>query len=160
MKRIVELVNPSDAITFEMDDVKVAGVAILFLGRGAYALTDAEGKTVVPLGLFGTNETWLKEQGIDLDTFILANLIPIAEFLESVCYGHIAEREAFEVACSRMTTAKAAEHRAWWNNKKRTSLNDIGKGALALAKQLRKKSAGEPLTKPLAKAVPIIATTL
>ena len=156
MKKIVELQNPSDAVTFEMDDVKIAGVAILILGNGAYGLEDDTG-TVVPIMLFGTHEKWLKEQQInDLGEFVHANLIPMADFLESVCYGHRSEREAVEVACRRMSPQNAEEHRFWWNNKKRTSLNDIGKGCLALAKQLRAKAKGHPIKEPLAQAAPII----
>ena len=157
IKQIVELQNPSDAITFEMTDLKSAAAAVLLLGRGAYGLEDAKGETLVPIMLFGINEKWMKENGIDLDAFIPANYAPMAEFLESVCYGCAAEREAVEVACSRMETAKAAEHRAWWNDKKRSSMNNISKGALQLAAQLQRKAAGQPVPEPLAKAVPIVA---
>jgi len=159
MKQIVELQNPSDAITFEMDDVKVAGVAVMFLGNGAYGLEDSSGKTVVPIMLFGTHEKWLKQQGIVLDDFIPPNMTKMADFLETVCYGHASEREAVEVACARMTPEKAEEHRKWWNDKKRTSLCDIGKAALKLAKQFRKAAAGQAVEEPLAQAVPIIAVS-
>lgn len=155
MKKIVELINPSDAITFEMDDVKVAGVAILILGRGAYGLSDADGD-IVPIMLFGSSEAWLKKEGINLEKFIHENCLPMAKFLETVCYGSIDQREAVDVACSRMTPRKSEEHRRWWNDKRRSSLNDVGKGALALAKRFREMAAGDSSSKPLPKATPII----
>ena len=37
------------------------------------------------------------------------------------------------------TPEETAEHREWWNDRKRSSMNNIGAGALRLAKQLRKK---------------------
>jgi hypothetical protein len=153
MKQICELVNPSDAITFVVDDVKVAGVAILLLGEGAYGLTNGAGDTVVPLGLFGFWRTWIQEQQIDLEKFVPENRLAMAEFLETVCYGSVAEREAFDVAMSRMIPDKAQEHQAWWNGKKRSSLNDIGKGALLLAKALREKAKYLPSQKPIILAI-------
>lgn len=62
---ILELNNPSDAITFVGEDPRVAGVAVLLLGHGWYGLTDAAGNQVVPMMIFGTHEAWLKEQGIE-----------------------------------------------------------------------------------------------
>lgn len=155
MKTIVELINPSDAITFEMDDamdnLAIAGVAIILLGQGAYGLEDMEGKTVVPLMLFGGVEKWLEARGIaSMKFFVETNAEKIAAFLETICYGSAEEREAVEVACGRMTPEKAEEHRAWWNDKKRSSLNDIGKNALALANALRNKATGPlPSSKPI-----------
>lgn len=146
---ICDLVNPSDAITFVCTDAKVAGVSILILGRGAYALKDVRGNEIVPLGLFGTYQTWLDKEEIDLDKFIPKNRIAMAEFLETVCYGTAAEREAVDVACGRMTKEKAEEHRLWWNDRRRGSLNDIGKGAFDLAKALRENAKELPAQTPI-----------
>lgn len=135
-----ELINPSDAITFQGDDLVAAGVAIILLGRGAFGLTDEKGEQAVPLMLFGGIDDWLAKNNIkDMAQYIADNTDAIADFLETVCYGSLDERLAFDEACKRMTPEKAAEHREWWNDRKRSSMNNIGAGALRLAKQLRKK---------------------
>lgn len=144
MKIICELTNPSDAITFVVSDPKVAGVAILLLGNGWYGLTDKDGNSIVPLMMFGAHEKWLKDNGItDTNAFIMANAVLMAEFLETVAYGSIAEREALDIAVTRMTPENAAAHREWWNDRKRSSLNNIGAAALKMAKGFRKIAAGQ-----------------
>ncbi len=160
MKKIVELINPSDPVTFEMQDVKVAGVAVLLLGRGAYGLKTADGNDVVPLMLFDGGERWLKKQRIaDLDKYLRNRGKNVAAFLDTCAYGSIADREGFDAAIKRMTKEKAAEHRAWWNDKHRGSLNDIGNAAAGLAVRLREIAAGKKSDKPLPKATPIIAVS-
>lgn len=140
---ILELENPSDPITFVGDDLKVAGIACLLLGHGWYGMSDEKGDTVIPLMMFGAHEKWLKENGIDdLSGWIRENALKVAEFLETVAYGKINDRLAFDEAIKRMTPEKAAEHREWWNDRNRSSMNDIGAGALRLAKQFRKLAAG------------------
>jgi hypothetical protein len=142
---ILELVNPSDKITFVGDDPKVAGVAILLLGNGWYGLTGENGERFIPLMIFGSHEPWLKEQGIaDINRWIMDNALALAEFLETVAYGSVRDRRGFDEAVKRMTPEKAAEHRAWWNDRCRSSMTDIGGGALKLAAQLRKFHAREP----------------
>lgn len=142
MKTVVELINPSDAVTFLMDDVKVAGAATMLLGCGAFGLKDKDGKCHVPIMLFRGADGWLEENGIkDLRAFIDANNIAIAEFLETVHYGSFQDREAFKLAISKMTLEKAAEYRAEVNDKRRSSLNNIGGVALKLAQQMRQIAA-------------------
>lgn len=138
---ILELVNPSDAVTFVGDDPKIAGVAILLLGNGMYALTSPDGSQFVPLMMFGQHEEWIAEQGIgDLDTFITANSGAIADFLDTCAYGSIEEREAFDRAIALMTPENAEKHREWWNDRNRSSMNNIGAGARKLASALRAKA--------------------
>lgn len=138
---ILELINPSDAVTFVGDDPKIAGVAILILGNGAYGLTDESGEVFVPLMLFGGFKAWLEEQGItDLAAFLIEHGSALADFLETCAYGKIAERQAFDEAIKRMTPDKAEEHREWWNDRNRSSMNNIGAGCRRLAKQLRAKA--------------------
>lgn len=138
---IFELINPSDAVTFIGDDITVAGVAIMVLGRGRYGLTDDKGEVVVPLMLFGGSEYWLAEHGVDdLDAWLTANYLRVAEFLETCAYGSRLEREAFDQAIARMTPEHAEAHREWWNDRNRSSMNNIGQAAAAYAKTLRKKA--------------------
>lgn len=136
---ILELVNPSDAVTFVGDDPKVAGIATLLLGNGWYALRGEDGEDFVPLMIFGGHVEWLASQGIDdADDFLTANAEAVAAFLDTCAYGGIKERQAFDEAIKRMTPDKAAEHRAWWNDRNRSSMNNIGEGCRRLAEQIRK----------------------
>lgn len=133
-----EIINPSDAVTLQASDLRIAGVAVLLLGNGLYGLTDENDEAVVPLMLFGTSEKWLKENHIEsLNDFIKENKSAIADVLASVTYGKIEERLGFDKAVGMMTPEKAKEYRAWWNDKNRSSLNDIGQRALAIAAKLR-----------------------
>lgn len=143
MKIIVELINPSDAITFVMDDPTVAGIGVLLLGNGWYGLLDAEGNHPVPPMLGGV-EAWFKERGIEsLNKWIKANGVAVAEFLETCAYGNIVERDAYDRAIALMTPENAAIHREWWNDRNRSSMNNIGAAALKLAANLRQRAAGK-----------------
>lgn len=138
---ILELINPSDAVTFVGDDMTVAGVACLILGGGWYGLKDASGDAVVPMMAFGTHEKWLEENNIaDLSDWLMEHGAEVAGFLETCVYGSIEEREAFDQAISRMAPDKADEHRDWWNDRNRSSMNNIGKAAAHWAKRLRAKA--------------------
>lgn len=143
MKPVV-LQNPSDAVTFVMDDPIVAGVAVLLLGNGAYGLETEDGSSVVPVMLFGGIDRWCKEKGINLDAFIPQNYVPMAEFLDSVCYGSVRDRQECDEACLRMSPDEAAKYRAARNDRRRSSMNNIGKAALQLASQMRKQAKSKP----------------
>lgn len=143
---ILELTNPSDAVTFIGDDPKIAGVTVLILGNGCYGLTDEKGNEFVPLMIFGSHESWLADNGIDdLGAFIETNAAAIADFLDTCAYGHIRDRQAFDEAIKRMTPENAAEHRKWWNERNRSSMNNIGEGCRRLAAQLRAKAKPDEL---------------
>jgi hypothetical protein len=136
---ILELVNPSDAVTFIGDDIKVAGVATLLLGRGQYGLEDCDGKMVVPLMLFGTHEEWFKENDINLDHFISEHAKAIAAFLDTCVYGDVDDRRVYEYMCRGMSDDEVAEYKSKWDDRKRSSMNNIGAAAHSIAMQLRTK---------------------
>lgn len=157
MAQICELSNPSDKITFVVDDVRVAGVAVMLLGNGWYGLTNAKGEDVVPLMFAGTHKQWLIDNQIpDLDAYLTANAAALAAFLDTCAYGSITEREGYDAAIARMTPENAALHRAWWNDRNRSSLNNIGAAAAKLAAQFRRLAARQPVTEPLAQSPPLV----
>ncbi len=144
---ILEIQNPSDAVTINVvgkagvvtaEDITLAGVAIKLISSG-YGLENEQGETVVPITLFGTTEAWLKERGIDdIEKYIKANAGQLAAVLETVIYGKPSERALVESAIAKMSPDDAARYRRNWNDKRRSSLNDIGRACLETAKSLRK----------------------
>jgi hypothetical protein len=135
---ILEIINPSDKVTLETDDPVVAGVCTLLLARGQYGLENENGETVLPILIFGGAEDWLKQNKIDdLDKYIDTHMPEMIKVLESVLYGGFDTRELFNKAISSMTPKEALKYRKEWNEKKRSSMTNIGKVYLAYADKLR-----------------------
>ncbi len=112
-----EIINPSDACTMHAPDLEVAAVAVSFLGDGKYpleGLDDAAGQGV-PAFLFGGHDEWFSSKfGMSFqDT---------AE--------HVLNHRNEELA----TTLDSVTLRGT-----RTSMNDIGGRARALAQAVRRK---------------------
>ena len=134
-ERIVcEIINPSDHYTMVVTD-RAAAVAICILGEGRYSLKAPNGESVVPLFLLGGHDEWMKETfGKDFGELLEAtdkNLV--AEHLESVVIG---DREDYERSLSAIDDpAKRKKFIADWNDRKRSSMNNIGKRAAQLAKK-------------------------
>lgn len=143
---IYEIVNPSDAVTIEADDVKVAGLATWLLSNG-YGLDDEEGQNVWPIAIFGIGQGLLETQGIpDVDKFIKDNALRMAEVLDSVMYGYPSDRALVKSAMEKMTPENAATYLSEWNEKHRSSMNNIGKACRTIAKRLRELHAENQLT--------------
>lgn len=122
-------------------------VAGLLLGEGAYTLSDIEtGEDVLPIMLVSTPEAldeWLREHlgipGEGLGQYIGEHRIAVADALASVVIGR---RDVYEAALARIPEAEHGRFGEEWHDKHRSSLNDIGTRAQALAENLRAK---EPL---------------
>lgn len=150
MKRY-ELINPSDKIILSCEDDLVAACCALVLGRGRFALCRCSDEVeVLPL-LFGTrSETWLKENGIeDLAAYLDEHCDQAVACLESVFYGSIREIDALESALSEVDGAARVAAMARYNNRKRSSLNDIGAACHEIATLLRERKAAK-VSKPAA----------
>ena len=136
---IYEVVNMSDAITIEADDPKVAMIATLLLGEGAYGLRNSNDGLVMPIMLFGPAdraEKWLAEQGLpDVSAFLDEHIDEVARCLESIVYCSIKDRQA-TIAVAKATGGDLRVGLAAWNEQKRTSLNDIAGRAVELVKAL------------------------
>lgn len=108
-----EIVNPSDPYTLKSDDFEAAALACVILGNGKYALKPLEdGGVEVPLFVFGGHDEWFQKTfGVTLDgSLSRVERSRIAAVLETVTIG---------------------------NSKKRSSMNDIGGRAKALAIVMR-----------------------
>ena len=136
---LLEIINPSDKVTLEADDPIVASVCCLLLARGQHGLENEEGETILPLMIFGGLEEWLKKNGIDdLDDYIDNHMPEMIKVLESVLYGGFDTRELFNKAIEIMNNEEAMKYRKEWNEKKRSSMTNIGKAYLSYAEKLRK----------------------
>lgn len=135
--RIYEIINPSDPVTLEAEDVAVAQAAVLLLGRGQMGLTDEDGEEVLPLLLFGGYEKWAKDNKFDLTATLDKRATEVADCLESAVCADLSDRKAVLAAVGGH--GKEALRR--YNDEKRSSLNDICGVAFSLAKAIREKKA-------------------
>jgi len=149
-QQVYEIVNPSDNYTIK-GPVLPCAVGVLLLGDGNYVLVDHLGETALPPFLTedGIND-WLREHAGTSTTDALgeymdANRIAIADALDTVLIGGRKEYEA------RLTAVPDGEREAFreqWHDEHRTSMNDIGKRARAIAARLRElEAAREGATK-------------
>lgn len=117
------LINPSDPYTFEADDLEVAAVMVCLLGDGKY-LADALGEDAdkgnnVPAFLFGGHDEW----------FVSKFGMNYADTAEH-CLQHRVDdlARAFESVQLQL------------GSERRSSMNDIGARARALAQVIRRKA--------------------
>lgn len=135
---ILEIINPSDEATIAADDIAAAGIAIMIVGDGWYGLKNEDGEQVVPITALGCEESWLRENGVsNIEAYIKANRLKMALILESVLYGSISDRVLFNAAVEKMSQEDARLYREQWNDKKRSSLNNIGAACLHYAQAFR-----------------------
>lgn len=80
-----ELINPSDKIFLDADDLRVAQIAALYAGEGYYGLNDENGEQVFGLIAFGGSEEFIKSFGDEdgYKKFIEANRMAIADCLKT-----------------------------------------------------------------------------
>ncbi len=129
---IYEVINPSDPVTLEAQDIEAAQAACLLLGEGAYALHDADGKEVMPLFLLGGLNEWAEQHKFDLGRIRRDKLPAVIECLESAACCEIRDRQAILAAVGDDPEALAR-----YNDTKRSSLNDICGRAFKLAAGLK-----------------------
>jgi hypothetical protein len=142
---VYELRNMSDPYTLVCDDDTLAAVAAICLGEGAYLLfRDGHEGSVAPLLMFGGEkelDDWCASKGIvALDEYIKSHAEALAATLGSVLIGDRKDRQVFEEMTQLMSSDRDRERaRSVWHERKRTSMNDIGARAYAMAKHLRKR---------------------
>jgi hypothetical protein len=152
---IYEIINPSDAYTIVADDLKVAAVACVLLGRGQYGLEPLEDDGErVPFMLFGSPDAWFQEHfGADLqatmDEVVENRAGELADCLDSCLIGKLASRREYERALELIESEEnRAKFRTERHDERRTSLNDIGGRAYQMAKKLREKAANPIVQAP------------
>lgn len=115
-----EIINPSDPYTITAPDLEIAAAAVVLLGNGKYSLEGKDGTPDVPFFLFGGHDEWFQEK-FDRS---------LNESIEWIL-GSRAEELA---ACLDSVKIGSAE---------RSSMNDIGGRAKAIAANIRKRKETE-----------------
>lgn len=135
-----EIINPSDATIVSAKDPIVAAIAILLLGNGKYgARSEDDGMDVLPILAFqgpAVLKDWLKSKGIeDLPTWIDAHRHELADVFDSIFYGSASEYAALDKALAGLPDVTT--RRAKYNDRRRTSMNNIGAQCQEMAAHLR-----------------------
>jgi hypothetical protein len=112
---IFEVVNPSDPIEMECNDLKVAQVACLLQSHGYYGLRNEAGEIVLPPLVFGGFKGWIKENFESLENFY--------QFQEDHGKEIIEALKSYRIK----------------GGKERSSLNDICSQAHLLAQAIQEK---------------------
>lgn len=146
---ILDIINPSDACMMITDDREAAAIAVVLIGNGQYGLEqldakDGEEPFKVPMFLFGGHDEWWTrtfghnfETGAKLYADEKAGLL--IDALRSVVYGKPADLDAYNDAMELITQPdRQEEFKRRWNDRRRGSLNNIGKVAHGLATAMAK----------------------
>ena len=144
MPDIYEIVNPSDPYTLRAPDRATAVAACFLLGEGQYSLRARDGESACPLFLLGGDPLdWYEgEFGVRLPAVLENRLAEVAAALESVLYGSFADREEIDAATALMAPDAVAGFLAERHERRRSSLNNIGAKAWAIAAALRRAGEG------------------
>lgn len=138
---LYEIINPSDSVTLEADDVDVARAACLLLGEGKYALHNENDEEVMPLLFLGGFEEWIAEHDFNLERINDTQRPALIACLESASCCSPKDRRAIRAAIGDDPAALAR-----YNDEKRSSLNDICGFAHKLAARYRAKAETERTT--------------
>jgi hypothetical protein len=139
-----ELVNPSDPVTFQAPDLKIAALVTLILGHGQFAANpEDENAEGVPLMLFGGAEEWWNERFQEpMENAGDRDRERLAIALRSVCYGSTTDRKLYDSALLAITDPeKRAGFIAEWNDRHRSSMNNIMGRAHSIAERLEQPAA-------------------
>lgn len=134
---ICEIINPSDAYTIDATDKAAACAATLILGCGKYGLRGEQGEDVMGIFLFGGHdEFWKKEFGGTVAEYLTAHKPEVRRALESVVIGTFSDRRFFFETIEALTQDQRQKWVEKWNDRKRSSMNDIGGRARNYAEAL------------------------
>lgn len=136
---IYEIINPSDPYTIE-GELLTACIATAILGNGKYALQDADGNEAMPILMFDPVAVWFTEAfGKPFGDLLEATPPDIlASCFESVLCCSLRERQVYEDALALVENeAKRRQLREKWLDERRSSMNNIGGRAYAIAASLR-----------------------
>ena len=139
-----DLVNPSDPVTFEAPDLKIAALVTLILGHGQYAANpEDESAEGVPSMLFGGAEEWWNEHFQEpMENAGERDRERLAAALRSVCYGSVTDRKLYDSAVEAIDSPeKRAAFIAEWNDRNRSSMNNIMGRAHSIAERLEQPAA-------------------
>jgi len=153
---LYEIINPSDAYTFNADSFGVAVAAMLMVGEGKIGARPVglgvpeDAPEMGPLFLMSEAQLdeWFKEKvGFpleELSKFVDDNALKIASALESVVIGDQRGRELYLAKLMQIEEEDQRNaFKARWHDKHRSSINDIGKYCWAAGKGIRDRQAEE-----------------
>lgn len=123
-----ELINPSDAYTFEAPSIEIAAVIAMLLGNGYGAKRIDVSIDDDRTPLFSGWPDWCHEHGID-EHFFDNHLPEIAAAFESFLIGSYAERLDYVKVLKAVPKNKRAAVIAERQERRRTSMNRIGEVA-------------------------------
>lgn len=148
---LYEIINPSDKYTIDCPDLEIAAIACLLLGEGQYGLKalekDAED---VPIMMFGDPDAWFLHHFSKTLPDVMHHVRDtrtdaLAAALDSVVIGGEEHRATLQAILHGIAEQRRAAARILWHDERRSSMNDIGGRAYAMAKILREKdSSGLP----------------
>jgi len=147
-KIVCEIINPSDPYTIEVPDKITAFACMALLSGGKYGLIDSNGISYIDIHWLDPDDSFIqKEIGMTLEQAGQwfekpENKIRVAEALDSVVIGNEDARKFFGVETAGMNQDEFMAARKKLNDERRSSLNDIGGAAWAIAENLRKKTGG------------------
>lgn len=138
---VYELINPSDPYTFECSSREVAALTVSALSPMYGAKAENE-EDEIPIFIFWGNdgyEKWYEESfGRTVEEGVNALYNEIADCLDSFVLGNTSDRERFSAAVEAITDAdKLRAFKTKWQDS-RSSMNDIGGTAYALAEKMKK----------------------
>lgn len=130
-----ELINPSDPYTFIASSNEVAAL-VVFLISTTYGAKAKDDSFEVPAFMFGGGEEWYQKQfERSVALGFLENRAEVAKALESMMYGGFEDRRRYQAALNAIDDNKKREKFiAEWQDG-RSSMNDIGNYAHALARK-------------------------
>jgi hypothetical protein len=143
---LYRIINPSDPYTVEASALDVAAMSAVLLGKGYYSFESLDGGENVPLMAFGGAEEWcqkaFQESVMEMCNRVMdTKLSEVADCLDSVLYGDIEDRAAFMEETRDINRSTLEFHRATEQERKCSSMNDIGGRAYIMANKLRQSIA-------------------
>ena len=138
---LYKIINPSDDYTFRAPDDRVACAVGILLGNGQYPVERCDNQNDVGSLLLFQSEGQIAVElerifGQPLSEYMETHAAEVSEALGSVLIGSQADRALFEAAIDMIPETDAkAKYAELWHDSKRSSMNDIGKRAAALAKE-------------------------
>jgi hypothetical protein len=134
-----EIINPSDPYTIEAESFKTACVAVCLLGNGQWAVKSTDEKEEMPMFLFGGHDEWFEMTFGEPFKNALDSISPkeLSDCLGSVVIGSPTQRIIYYKTLALIDDpAKKQAYREHWHNKYRSSMNDIGRTAWAIASKI------------------------
>ncbi len=131
---IYEIINPSDPYTFEAENDRDAIVVVAVLGGGMYGAARQDGEKVNG-GLYFGHESgdaeaaFVADIGKPLGEYLTERATALRAAFDSVLIGSFADRDGWVDSVSKMSPEDAAKYTIERHDRKRSSMNDIGKAA-------------------------------